>query len=462
MEKSVAPLIKQSAQFTFGSWSVPQLPLTIEYPLEVMDEIRAAVCEGLQQLAHGGLEVGGVLFGAKRDNLVRILTWRTISCEHAQGPSLRLSPRDRIDLTRLLEVAKSDPDLAGLQPVGWFLSHARSDIFLTAADLEIYNGFFPEPWQVTLVLRPTRSGPARAGFFAREADGALKSESSYQDFTLEPLRLLPPGERPLPSRRDIPGNRQRADQRSGPRLEPAPAKVSEKSPEKAAERPAEKPPEPVVQPPKFLQQPERPKPRSKWLWAIPATLALLIVGVLFKDRLIPSATPTFSFRAYNAGPAIQIEWDPASTPIRGARQATLDIKDGTDTPHFSLSADQLLQGKMTYVPHRGDVQMRMTVSPIAGTPVSEFARLVAPPSAPTPAAAAPAAVPPAVGTPAPKSDAPSEEVVQLRAQRNELESQTKQLREELHKERARADKLQEMVRILQNRLDIDSARTKQQ
>src|SRR5262245_12202371 len=103
-----------------------------------MDEIRGVAWEGLQQLVHGGLEVGGVLFGARRDGSIRLLTWRPIACEHAQGPTLRLSARDRVNLTRLLEAAKNDPDLAGLQPVGWFVSHARSDIFLNASDIEIY------------------------------------------------------------------------------------------------------------------------------------------------------------------------------------------------------------------------------------------------------------------------------------------------------------------------------------
>src|SRR5258708_7456997 len=202
---SFTPVTEQAAEFIFGSWSTPEIQLTIEYPLEVMDEIRAAVCDGLQQLSHGGLEVGGVLFGARRENTLRILTWRPISCEHAHGPSLRLSDRDRIDLARLMEVAKTDSDLAGLHPAGWFLSHARSDIFLTQSDLEIFHGFFPEPWQVTLVLRPSKAGPARAGFFLREADGSLRSESSYKDFAVEPLHHPgavgdQPGSRP----RDLP------------------------------------------------------------------------------------------------------------------------------------------------------------------------------------------------------------------------------------------------------------------
>jgi len=41
---------EQAAEFIFGSWSTPEIQLTIEYPLEVLDEIRSAVCDGLQQL----------------------------------------------------------------------------------------------------------------------------------------------------------------------------------------------------------------------------------------------------------------------------------------------------------------------------------------------------------------------------------------------------------------------------
>jgi hypothetical protein len=92
---------------TFGSWSTSEIGLTIEYPLEVMEEIRAAVCDGLRRLAHGGLEVGGVLFGVRRDTSIRLLTWRPIFCEHALGPSFRLSPRDCAELVHLLEV---DPE----------------------------------------------------------------------------------------------------------------------------------------------------------------------------------------------------------------------------------------------------------------------------------------------------------------------------------------------------------------
>ena len=142
----------------FGRWTAPQIALSIEYRLDVMEEIRAAASESLRQFSSRGLDVGGVLFGTHQDNSIRILTWRPIPCEHAEGPDLSLSSDDRRELVRLLLGAKQDTELQSLQPVGWFLSHMRGDISLGAPDIEIFDGYFGEPWQVALVLLPSAEG----------------------------------------------------------------------------------------------------------------------------------------------------------------------------------------------------------------------------------------------------------------------------------------------------------------
>lgn len=190
------PVQELGPQFQFASWRVPQFPRAIEYPLEVMEEIRAFSCNELLQLSHGGNEVGGVLFGTRRDGLIRILTWRPIACEHAQGPGLRLSYNDRMNLAVQLEVARQNPDLKDLRPVGWLVAHTRGSVSLSPSDLEIYNSFCPEEWQVTLVICPKGGGGAQAGFFVREAEDKVMSEASYQCFDLEPLVLGPIGSTP--------------------------------------------------------------------------------------------------------------------------------------------------------------------------------------------------------------------------------------------------------------------------
>src|SRR5580692_8474389 len=177
--------------FEFASWRVPQFPRAIEYPLEVMEEIRAFACDELLQLSHGGEEVAGVLFGTRGEEQIRILTWRPIACDHSQGEGLRLSFNDRMNLAVQLEVARQNPDLRDLRPVGWFVSHVSGGVSLSPSDLEIYNGFFPEGWQIALVICPKGSGLAHAGFFLREADYQVSAEASYRCFDLEPMRLAP-------------------------------------------------------------------------------------------------------------------------------------------------------------------------------------------------------------------------------------------------------------------------------
>jgi hypothetical protein len=81
-----------------------------------------------------------------------------------------------------------DRTLNGLQAVGWYHSHIRSKISLSERDLELHSRRFPAPFQVAVVLRPSAEGPTRAGFFFREASGAIRTESSYEEF---PLRSEP-------------------------------------------------------------------------------------------------------------------------------------------------------------------------------------------------------------------------------------------------------------------------------
>ena len=402
-------MTEQIAEFTFGSWSAPQVPVAIEYPLEVMDEIRAAVTDGLQKLARGGLEVAGVLFGVRRETGIRILTWRPIGCEYALGPTLQLSERDRADLTRLLETAEADPDLQGLKPVGWFLSHTRSAILLSPSDIEIFNGFFWQPWQVTLVLQPTQAGTARAGFFIREADGALKSDSSYQEFDVKPLRRaarppdLPPSvtaERPSP----------RAQPESNPSAPMATAVEG-----RAAH----------VDPPLFRTL-ERPRTPRGWLWMLPVVLGLIVAGLLVKERYLAPQNQPFSLHVYDSGETVQIEWDQNAAPVRNSHIGVIDIKDGRETKRYSLMDEELRAGKMPYLRHGGDLELRMTVYPVGSTAVQEFAHFL------DPGVTAPAPNP----APVPAPPSPSE-IDQLRQERDRLDTEVKKLKEDLRKERSR-------------------------
>jgi hypothetical protein len=415
---------------TFGSWSTSEIGLTIEYPLEVMEEIRAAVSDGLQRLAHGGLEVGGVLFGVRRDTSIRILTWRPILCEHALGPSFRLSQCDCAELVHLLEVAKSDPDLRGLDSLGWFVSHARSNISLSTEDVEIYDRFFPAQWQVTLVLLPTDASPTRAGFFVRETDGSLRTESSLREFVVEPLKFLEEASQhklALPSlaKRTIRGE---PSSSVGTEAKLEPPTISERT---------------------QLPIQVRPSERERSLWTVALSLALLIIGLLLKDKYLSPSDQSFPFRVYDAGDSVRIEWDSNSAVIRSARQAVLDIKDGNEKKRLALTDEQLRDGNIKYLRESGDLELRMTVFSGKQPGIQQFVRLVSPQA------------PSSVKLPAKEETSPpvaALDSIRPQAEPDQVDDQVKQLKEELGKQSVRANRLQEVVRILQNRIAVEAAR----
>ncbi len=569
------PVQELGPQFQFASWRVPQFPRAIEYPLEVMEEIRAFSCNELLQLSHGGDEVGGVLFGTRRDDLIRILTWRPIACEHAHGPGLRLSYNDRMNLAVQFEVARQNPDLKDLRPVGWFMAHSRGSVSLSPSDLEIYNSFCPEQWQVTLVICPKGSGRAQAGFFVREAEDKIMSEASYQCFDLEPLHLgsapaprVPdaepfqlasstppappdptaspvPGEQPAPSNPSFASAQlARTSQpppaaQSLPGAEPAPtiqpvlsgepapsappvqmvpsanAPVTQALPSPQIEQPvptvqpvpsgepapgappaqrmhsASAPaaplfhpapmvePEPIVEPESTLQpvqtalqerrppaqevpapfvpspsfeMDERVPTHERWLWAVPILLALGIAAFLLYQRRAPSPHDSIALRALAEAQTVQLAWNANSRAIRDSDGAEIEINDGGKSSQVSLTSDQLRQGKMSYLPQSRDVSFEMTVHPANGDPIHDSARLIAPVFTLPPAPTQPPQLLPS--NPAPSNPFSSNAPAAPAAGQDALQQQITQLKEDLGKERARADELQNLVRILENRLRI--------
>lgn len=62
------------------------------------------------------------------------------------------------------------------QLVGWYHTHPRMGVFLSHYDMWLHDHFFPEPWQVALVVEPHT---AVGGFFIRQKDGRLDSQRYF-------------------------------------------------------------------------------------------------------------------------------------------------------------------------------------------------------------------------------------------------------------------------------------------
>ena len=173
----------------------PHCPFRIEFPPALMEEIRRLVVDAFYSVPRGGVEIGGVLFGTRERTQVRIAAWRPIGCEYALGPSFVLSEKDRSGLSDLLAGAKRETALAGMEPVGWFHSHTRSDLTPRKTDLELYDRFFGDREDVALIVRPEHLQSTRATFLFRNREGKVES-ANLEEFTIEPARL-PASARPV-------------------------------------------------------------------------------------------------------------------------------------------------------------------------------------------------------------------------------------------------------------------------
>jgi hypothetical protein len=202
-------------------------------------------------------------------------------------------------------------------------------------------------------------------------------------------------------------------------------------------------PAPLLQSPSF-QIDERVPTRERWLWAIPIVLALGIAAFMLYQRSVPASNTAIALRAFTEAQTVQLAWNANSPAMRDSDHAAIEINDGGKTSQVSLTGDQLHAGKMSYLPQSSDIGFVMTVYPANGEPIHDSTRLIAPAfNSPTqPPQLLPANPLPAIA-PAPPA-----------ATHDALEQQVQQLKEALGRERARADELQNLVRILETRLGI--------
>jgi hypothetical protein len=425
----------------FGSWSVAESPISIEYSLVVIEEIRHEVAEGFQRLSRGGIEVGGVLYGTRDGRTVRVLAMRPVACEHARGPAFLLSDKDRVALNEQLLRDKDEPNLEGLISVGWFLSHTRSEIVLTDSDLEIYSIFFPAPWQVTLVIRPGRGGSMRAGFFVREADGTVRAEPSYLEFNF-PDRLAgvldraperPPRERPVrktPSfyREDAEPSAGTAAGTTGAaapqRREPAPFELTG----------------PTFGGPQLIP-PARPRRKWPWLVAWVAVILILAAGG-WRWWMLSAAPEPITLAVVERDGQLQVQWNHSAKLVSEAARGSLEISDGGESKTMALSREMLASGNFTYVRKTGDVEVRMTVETPDGARWQEASRYLGRPPAAATGSDPSNATPPAGTDPQPAATG---------TQPPAVSDEVARLRRENGRQAARIQQLERTLRILQSR-----------
>jgi proteasome lid subunit RPN8/RPN11 len=399
--------MEASADSSRARWNPSECPFTVEYVPRVLDDIRLAVVDAFYSLPRGGAEIGGILLGRAEQGRTVITDAIPVECEHAFGPSFTLSETDQAQFGAKLADAGGS---ANSKPVGWYHSHTRSEIFLSDADLLIHKKFFPEPWQVALVLKPHTFQPTRAGFFFRDRDGAIRADASHQEIELIPLPLekVPaddPAAKPEPAPPPPAGHVIDISSAAAPEpvAEPAPSSEPEPEPEPEPQH-AETVPYQAPALPRFAM--EEPAAPRRWLAPV-AILAGLAVGAAgFLSRQLWMPKPAAAPRAGIVTPAslglaatdldgeLEIRWDAKAPNVQRSSGAMLFLSDGPLIRSVALDTAQLRSGAYTFKRTADRVEVILSLAEPGGDKLVQAVGFVKPPEAPAaPAPAAPVATP---------------------------------------------------------------------
>lgn len=122
-------------------------------------------------------EVGGWLVGSWREDPDTsekfIVIEAVLPAYHTVHGSAYLTFTQESQVAMYDEMDERYPDS---ELVGWYHTHPRMGVFLSKYDIWLHNHFFPNPWQVALVVEPYSR---TAGFFIPKENGSLDPRYYY-------------------------------------------------------------------------------------------------------------------------------------------------------------------------------------------------------------------------------------------------------------------------------------------
>lgn len=420
-----------------GLWSVPGHATVIEYSRPVLNSILLHVVDSYETYFAGGYEVGGVLYGERSGDRVRILAFRTLEI-YPPRPSFVLSKKDEKNLIRLLDAPQDDGELEGMEPVGWYHSHTRSEIFLSESDLEIYDTHFPNQWQIAIVFRPSENEPVRAGFFFREPDGFIRADQSYQEISFDP----PPRRKVKPDRppwtitdegEPVEPDFALLDLEPDPAPKPA-VRFEFEEPDREDEPVSPAPvPEPEIAVQDLVELRSQPAVRTgrgfSGGWMIFAVLlAGLVTLVSYRIYLSRPDPPMGLDVALQEGDLL-IRWDPRAVAMDDIQNAMLFIVDGSRRLDRKLSTAQLRRASETYRHNSPRVDVRLQIERSWGRTRQEIATYMAHPD----------------------RGKPSPELLEARQELQDADVELNQLRTEMLNQWQKSERMRQRIDELQQR-----------
>lgn len=127
-------------------------------------------------------EVGGILVGQWCLDEIHgqfIVVEHALPARHTRQGSVYLT----FTQDSLVDIHDQiDANYKGQKIVGWYHTHPSMGVFLSHYDTWLHRNFFPEPWQVALVVEPVS---AAGGFFVRQPQGVLDPTRYFGFYELD-------------------------------------------------------------------------------------------------------------------------------------------------------------------------------------------------------------------------------------------------------------------------------------
>ena len=156
----------------------------------MVDRLQAEVLRAAACGPDSGTEAGGILLGRTEEDHGKTIAivddFVPVLCSHGGGRLYDVSGDDSVNLeAALLRAALAgcaDADAPAI--LGYYRSHLREGMSLSAADLQVIDSYFQAPASVFLLIKTVAGGNAcTAGFFFWE-DGQIQSEFSSLEVAL--------------------------------------------------------------------------------------------------------------------------------------------------------------------------------------------------------------------------------------------------------------------------------------
>lgn len=127
-------------------------------------------------------EVGGILIGqwcADENRRQFVVVEHALPARYTRQGSVYLTftQESLVDIHDQI-----DANYKGQKIVGWYHTHPSMGVFLSHYDTWLHSNFFPEPWQVALVVEPVS---ATGGFFIRQKSGIFDPTRYFGFYELD-------------------------------------------------------------------------------------------------------------------------------------------------------------------------------------------------------------------------------------------------------------------------------------